>query len=232
MPIKIVYRLKQVKFFRFLICAIRMPFVFIHLRGHIAKSGALSVDAKGNYVPWLTYPFIDFIENLDLSDCSVFEFGSGSSTFWWSERVKNVVSVEMDSSWFDFIYSRRPSNVEIALCQNGGEYPHAINATVNNFDIIVVDGAERYKSATCAIQKLSEEGVIILDNCDWYPNAATMLRSNGFVQLDFYGFSPNNSFPSITSLFYKNNTLLKKRKYEMNPVIGGNTIPGGVLDDC
>ena len=73
----------------------------------------------------------------------------------------------------------------------------------HNFDIIVIDGTERYKSAKATINKLVDKGIIILDNADWYPNTAKMLRNEGFKQIDFYGFSPMNSFPECTSLFIK-----------------------------
>lgn len=226
-----MYRIKQLKIFRFLICVVRIPYIYLFLRGHIAKHGAFSVDAEGDFVPWLTYPFVDFINNLDLSDCRVFEFGAGSSSFWWSKKVREVCSVEMEKTWYDFLRERMPRNMELQLCPNGGLYPAAINAYEGSFDIVVIDGAERYKSAVSALGKLSGRGIVVLDNSDWYPNAARMIRENGFVQLDFYGFSPGNSFPSITSLFYKNDELLRSRLSVQQPVIGGNSIAGGVRDD-
>lgn len=225
-----MYNLKRAKILRFFINFFRIPYNFIFLRGHVYKKGVFSVDANGRYVPWLTYPFVDFIENLKLSDCVVFEYGAGSSSLWWSSRVKSVCSVEMDSRWAEFIEEKLPNNSQLILCEDGGQYPISIDRFDRQFDIIVVDGAERYKSAKYSINKLTENGIIVVDNTDWYPNTAFMLRNNGFTQLDFYGFSPNNSFPSITSLFYKNDYLLRQRN-ELHPVVGGNLIPGGVLDD-
>lgn len=206
-------------------------YIFIFLRGHIKKKGMLSVDVKSHYIPWLTYPFIDYIENLDLSNCNVFEYGAGSSTFWWAGKVNQVTSVEMELNWFEFLKNKLPHNSILSLCTNGAEYPLTINEQKECFDIIIVDGAERYRCAKAAMSKLSVRGLIILDNSDWYPNSALLLRDNNFVQLDFYGFSPNNSFPTTTSLFFKSDELLKRRLKAQHPVIGGNKILGGALDD-
>lgn len=47
------------------------------------------VDKDGNSIPWFTYPAIEYLSHLDLSGCSVFEYGSGFSTLFWLQRVKS-----------------------------------------------------------------------------------------------------------------------------------------------
>jgi len=59
------------------------------------------VDAEGNPLPWITYPCIDFLKQFDYSNKSVFEWGSGQSTLFWSARAKRVVSVEADPVWVE-----------------------------------------------------------------------------------------------------------------------------------
>jgi len=61
------------------------------------------IDKNGNPIPWFTYPAIEYLNNLDLSDLKVFEYGSGFSTLYWSKRCKYVVSVEHDEEWFNLI---------------------------------------------------------------------------------------------------------------------------------
>jgi len=191
----------------------------------------MSVDREGDYVPWITYPAIDFLDNINFTDCSVFEYGSGSSSFWWSNKANLVTSVEMDTSWYKKMAQLVPDNVCLIHVENGGLYPHAINKFNKKYDVVVVDGAERYKCVVASINKVSDRGIIILDNAEWYPNSARELRSNGFAQIDFYGLSPNNSFPSITSVFYKSFGLLSNRLSVTKRVIGGNDLKGGALDD-
>ena len=224
-------RIKQTKIFRLIVCALRIPFYYIVLRGHIRKRDGLSVNRQGCYVPWITYPAIDFLDNINFTDCSVFEFGSGSSSFWWSNKAKQVTSVEMDALWYEKIAEKLPDNVRLFNVENGGMYPESINKFKEKFDVVIVDGAERYKCVVCAISKISDRGIVILDNTEWYPNSARLLRDNGFVQLDFYGLPPSNSFPSITSIFYKSTELLCNRMEVTKSVTGGNVLIGGALDD-
>jgi hypothetical protein len=39
-------------------------------------------DKNGEPVPWFTYPTIEYLNHLDLSECSVFEYGMGYSTLY------------------------------------------------------------------------------------------------------------------------------------------------------
>lgn len=227
----VLYTIKQLKIFRVVICSARILHYFFLLRSHVSKRMGMSVDSNGDYVPWLTYPVIDYLDNLDFSDCNVFEYGSGASSFWWARRARQVTSIEMDAEWCSKISGVVPENVEIISQPDGGQYPGMILDQKQDFDVIVVDGAERFKCVVNAMLKLSKRGIIILDNSDWYLNAAKLLCENGFVQVDFYGHSPNNSFPSKTSLFFRSAELLANRVPCARNVIGGVQIKGGVLDD-
>lgn len=217
--------------YRFLVNILRIPYIYLLQRGHIARNGWLSTDIDGNFIPWISYPAADFLDNIDTEQYSVFEYGSGSSTLWWANKAKTVISVEMNEEWYAYLRPKLPENSSVHLCVSGSEYPLYINRFNCFFDIIIVDGAERYKSAVAAVLKLSEGGIIILDNADWYPNTSKMLRREGFIQLDFYGFSPINSFPECTSIFMKDMKMFKKRYPIDKKVIGGKIIKGGTLDD-
>ena len=54
-----------------------------------------SIDNEGP-VPWFTYPAIRMLEKIITPDLRVFEYGSGGSSIWWSERVNEVYSIEHD----------------------------------------------------------------------------------------------------------------------------------------
>ncbi len=47
-------------------------------------------------IPWMNYPVINFMENRLQKDFSLFEFGSGYSTYFYSRLFKKVHSVEYD----------------------------------------------------------------------------------------------------------------------------------------
>ena len=78
------------------------------------------------------------------------------------------------------------------------------------FDVLVIDGAARRNTLFNSLNLLNEDGVIIFDNIEWYPNCAKCLREQGYIQIDFSGFSPLNSFESCTSIFFKKQKSLKK----------------------
>lgn len=51
-------------------------------------------------IPWYTYPTIDFLNNLDLRNVDIFEYGSGNSSIYFLNKGALVTSVEDDLDWF------------------------------------------------------------------------------------------------------------------------------------
>ena len=66
--------------------------------------------------PWLTFGAIEFIENIVKPYMTVFEYGSGGSTLFWSQRVEKVFSIEHNKEWYDKMCAefekQKVSNVE------------------------------------------------------------------------------------------------------------------------
>jgi hypothetical protein len=199
---------------RKLIAAIRFISIFNNGFGHSRRAEGLCLNNKDLPVPWITYPCFEFLSRLDFSNANIFEFGSGSSTLWWSKRAKSVNSIEREEDWYQFIKLQCPSNVTIELCKNEGKYAESILTKNINFDVIVIDGAVRFPCVETAIKKIKDNGIIILDNSEWYPNACKFLMGRGFVQIDFCGFAPINAFTSCTSLFVKNLAALSSLRFE------------------
>jgi hypothetical protein len=163
------------------------------------------VDAQSNPVPWYTYPAIDYLRQLDFSDASIFEYGSGSSTLFWAAAARRVVSVEDDEEWYGITRAQLPANCELTLETDLEAYPAVIDRYPEPFDVIVVDGAARgrtrLKCAKRAIGKLRDGGMIILDNSDWLPESARLLRESGLIQVDMTGFAPISGHTQTTSFF-------------------------------
>ncbi|MBA2526457.1 MAG: class I SAM-dependent methyltransferase [Pyrinomonadaceae bacterium] len=174
------------------------------------KSRAL--DRGGAALPWYTYPAIEFLSHKEFRDRSVLEFGAGQSTIWWGERAKRVVSFESDKAWHRFLEKQVPGNVSLILVES---QLSAVDSIVGEtFDVIVIDGLERYECASKALEFYKANGVIVLDNSDalWgregeYP-IIDLFRSNDFARIDFYGYSPGVILPACTSLFFKDRCFL------------------------
>lgn len=165
------------------------------------------VDAHGDPVPWYTYPAIDFLLGRVQPSMRVFEYGSGQSTHWWAQRVQSVHAVEDDSSWFERVSSRLPSNVDLRLADaSGGDYAHSISKRGDVFDVVVIDGSARNDCASACVPFLAPDGVIIWDNSDaihLFGEGLEFLENKGFRRIDFNGLTPLNMDPSATSVLYR-----------------------------
>ena len=215
---------------RRLVSAIRLLEVFQHGHGHVRQIDGFAVNGRGKHQPWLTYPLIEFLDRLDFSGKKVFEFGAGSSTLYWAEKAESVTSVEMDEKWYDSLKARLPANVRLIHEPDGGRYPRRIHE-FGKFDVIVIDGAERYMSAVAAREALLPGGFIILDNAEWYPNTSDYLSSSGLIEMPFCGFSPLNAFTSISTVFVTPEFSIPKNNEARKPPVGGRSLPSLALDD-
>ena len=172
----------------------------------------LAVDRDGECLPWFTYPMISFLSGRVKPEMTVFEYGSGCSTLWWSRRVAKVTSFEHSPEWFDSLKARLPDNVDYHFCElvDGGDYCKAVRAYQNCFDVIVIDGRDRINCAKNSIGALKNDGVIIWDNTDRdaYRDGYAFLIQNGFRRLDFEGIGPVGDTSWCTSIFYRSDNGL------------------------
>lgn len=171
-----------------------------------------SVDLDGNPIPWLTYPAIAFIARRIRSDMSVFEYGCGSSTLWWAQRVNEVIACEHDREWYRKVVENIPDNVTVhhVPLEYGGEYCHKVSEVGKKFDIVVIDGRDRVNCVKNALDSLTPDGVFIWDNSDReeYREGYQFLFSNGFKKIEFTGMIPIMSCRSETGIFYRQENCL------------------------
>ena len=170
------------------------------------------VDGEGNPIPWVTYSFIDFIKNRIKKQHTVFEFGSGNSTFFYAKSAGIVVSVEHDKEWFDKIVKDKPENSEMIYCElvRGGDYCHMPVKLEEKFDVIIVDGRDRVNCCKQAVEALTDAGVVVLDDSEreYYREGIDFLLKKGFKQLSFSGISPGLFYNKATSVFYRADNCL------------------------
>jgi len=165
------------------------------------------VDKNHNPIPLYTYPAIEYLNQFDFSNKKIFEFGSGNSTLYWLENGANVTSAEHNQSWIDDLspsLKNFPDHRYIFADKKDDYVNSILQFTDFYFDLIIIDGAfSRYLCAKNVLTKIKKDGLIILDNSDWYPNSARFLKKNlGFIQVDFYGFRACRAETATTSLFF------------------------------
>ena len=171
--------------------------------GQRSRDYRLPVNRAGDALPWYTYPAIEFLEQLDFSGCDVFEYGSGNGSRYWATKARNVISVESDLEWYQKGIFDISANRKLLLKTDKAEYLRVINDNHSQFDVIIIDGKYRYDCAREAVPRLKAGGFIVLDNSDWFPKTAQLLRQAGLIQIDFIGNGPINSYAWATSLFFR-----------------------------
>ena len=170
------------------------------------------LDKFGNPIPWMSYPSIDFLNERLNYNLSVFEYGSGNSTFFYAAKVKKVVSVEHNNKWFNKITKKLPENVELIFSkfEPDKDYCKTSKNISEKFDIIIVDGVDRNNCIKYSVDALSPKGILILDDSerDEYTQGIEFITNNEFKRIDFWGIAPGILFKKCTTIFYKNNNCL------------------------
>lgn len=168
----------------------------------------MPINRNGEPIPWMTLPFVSFISERLATNLTVFEYGSGNSTFFFSKKVSKVVAVEHNQSWYEEMKRKSKDNINMVFQEFGGEgdgYSQAILHQQTTFDIIVVDGVDRSNCCKVATKKLSARGVIVVDDSDRSDCQAgnRYLLENNFKRLNFWGIAPGLFYEKCTTLFYK-----------------------------
>jgi hypothetical protein len=60
-------------------------------------------NSVSDHMPWISFPAINFLIKNLTPDMRLFEYGSGGSTLFWSARVKEVICVEHNPTWYQKI---------------------------------------------------------------------------------------------------------------------------------
>lgn len=154
-------------------------------------------------LPLLTWPFLDFLEHLDLRSSSLIELGAGASTLWFAERFGKVRSFETDPAFHGALAARVPANVELSLATTPAL--EAADLSYRGEDFLLVDFAGKRTSFLHhflgRVQRSGGPSAIVLDNADWYRRGAAILRDHGYFEIPFYGFKSGQLWLSCTSLF-------------------------------
>lgn len=195
--------------------AVLTPIRFARRTGHFRSSLAeAAVSPSGDPLPWYTYPCIDLLSQKSFAGRSVFEFGAGQSTLWWSKHAAKVTALENDPAWYERVKKSLPTNASISLIADWFMHADPI-AHGETFDVIVVDGLDRARGTELAISHVALGGAIIIDNSEgpWSADGSSypiidMLNKNGFQRVDFYGFAPGVVKRSCTSIAFRESCFL------------------------
>lgn len=184
------------------------------------------VDVQGRPIPWFTYPSIEFIETIMKPGWSVFEWGSGNSTMWWSSNVKSVRAVENNHEWYSTVKANISENASVSYAADVDSYVGCyLESDIEAYDVVVVDGVFRNECAKVALQKLKPTGIVVFDNSDRIgcDLGLQFLVDSGLFRLDFWGMIPSFLYKNCTSIFLSDANILKglsvpsKTKSDLGP---------------
>ncbi|MFP5224617.1 MAG: class I SAM-dependent methyltransferase [Actinomycetota bacterium] len=132
--------------------------------------------------PWWAPSAIRFLDSELDRDARVFEWGSGRSTLWLSERVGSLTSIEHIPDWFrkveGMLAEAGADNVELRLAElptdeaafgdafwEPNPYTTAADQQPDeSLDLVIVDGACRMPCAWRALPKIAPGGLLLIDD--------------------------------------------------------------------
>ena len=114
--------------------------------------------------PSLAFGAVGFLEEAINNKSIIIEWGSGRSTLWFYQRVKQVISIESDKSWFDFVRKKLPPQGIISYEKEKASYINVGCSKVSSANLILIDGKHREECFTAAWQRAGKDTWIVLDD--------------------------------------------------------------------
>ena len=164
------------------------------------------IDKEKKPIPWTTYSYIEFIKSYLKSNMTLFEYGSGNSTLFYADYVRQLISVEHDNKWYSKIKSLIPGHCNLIFSDvTSEEYICPDELKNNKFDVIIIDGRRRNECIVKSEPSLKDNGIMVLDDSEraHYAEGIDFLTDKGYKKIDFWGIAPMYFHNKCTTVFYK-----------------------------
>jgi len=173
------------------------------------------IKAKGLYEnkPMLSLPFLDWFESYDFSKFDLVEFGSGNSTNYFAEKVKNVISFETDIDYYNNLKPKLLNNVDYRFIEKDNLENKTPNIDISQKTIVFVDCAANRFLTTKNIFNMGLPNIFILDNSEALKNTCKMIYEKGYLEIPFWGIRLMETQEACTSVFIKNNFKMVEKNY-------------------
>jgi hypothetical protein len=154
--------------------------------------------ANGLVQPWFTHAALDEIQEWDLREKVVLEWGGGWSTLWWGHNCRHVFTIETSREWCNWISDRA-----IALGLENISISHRpLSAATEVYlalprgcapDIVVIDG---YRRLACLKKVLTLPRPITLIFDNWQQEGAFISPEAVVLMKPFLGTSYPQMHPA------------------------------------
>lgn len=182
-------------------------------------------------IPWMPFKAQAWLESYLTRDMRVFEYGSGGSTLFLSQRVGSLVSVEHDRAWHSLVSGELTrlgmKNCEYVLMESEIAYdgntpaygPNSFTSTKfpelsfeayvrtidgyadDGFDLVIVDGRARASCVASALSKVRPGGYLMLDDTYRGRYEEAMALLSSYERRDFTGAGPYDGVMKQTTVW-------------------------------
>lgn len=168
------------------------------------------IDNNNNAQPWLSIPANKFLDERLSAGMTIFEYGAGNSSKYFSTNGLIVHSVEHNSAWYNALAQQKVQNQKIELLDLNTNYDSFINTLNTSFDIILIDGRKRVSCLKNSFDNLNSNGVIIFDDSDRdkYAIIFKLMEEANYKKIDFWGMALGSYREKCTTIFYRSNNCL------------------------
>lgn len=171
-----------------------------------------AVKVETEVLPLWPVAFVEWLEPRLTKQMHVFEFGSGNGTLWLARRVASTVSVEHHVHYKDALTPILPDNSALVYVPMSrlDQYPNVIEGFRRKFDIVIVDGMLRDACIRLAVDHLTPDGVLILDNSDCEAfESQVWLKRQGWNSITLRGkYLWTDDQPHDTRVFFRDGNCL------------------------
>jgi hypothetical protein len=137
----------------------------------------------------------------------VFEWSSGMSTLWFEDHCAEVHSVEDDLNWFSLI-SARARSAHLYYLRDQYYVNKIRDFPAGYFDLISIDGSERFACFGLVDDYLKPGGMLLIDNTDkdrtnlgdLYEIDCCLAKQANYEVYRFTGWTHGNFFPQETTI--------------------------------
>ena len=160
--------------------------------------------------PWLVPEAVLFLDKWLRKNMRGFEFGSGRSTKWFTNKVSFYYSIEGNLEWYNKTIDANKKNIQVGKCEivfrdigdqleidlnKKNTYTNSLSKFQNNyFDFGLVDGHFRYECIQKSLDKIKKGGILVIDNTDAIDGIEFLFNK--------YKYKTFSNGISVTSIFY------------------------------
>lgn len=154
-----------------------------------------------------------FLEEKLNKEMSMFEYGSGKSTLYFANHIKQVISISHDDKHYQKLLKSSKASENLTLRKYGLNRNFA-NAIVSEgaekmYDIISVKGRYRAACAINAFAQLTPSGILMLNDSEGENNVQVFeyYQKKGYKHISFASERPFGVVGQTITLFYKKENI-------------------------